>query len=171
MMFPKKYPQLINTFGLFHSSAYADSEEKKIARLKAINFIKHNGAYEFLKTSIPGLFMPQSSEEPSNALITNTCNALIEKGKHFTPEVLIHYYQAMIGRPDRTEVLKNFLHPILFIMGKHDVAVPFTQSMQQSYLPNTSYITILRNSAHMGMWEETNKANTALLAFLQGQPI
>ena len=98
-------------------------------------------------------------------------NALVEKGKNFTPEALIQYYQAMIARHDKTEVLKNFLRPILFIIGVNDNAVPFAQSMKQSYLPDQSYIHILRSSAHMGMWEETGQVNTALSEFLRGQPL
>jgi pimeloyl-ACP methyl ester carboxylesterase len=163
----EKYPSLVNKLGLFHSSAFADSEEKKTARLKSIDFIQNNGAYEFLKTAIPGLFFwGHDGSKPSDPYI----EALIEKSKNFTSEALVKYYQAMIARPDRTAVLKNFLHPILFIIGEHDQAVPFAQGLQQSYLPNLSYIIILRNSAHMGMWEEADKANVALLQFLQGQP-
>jgi pimeloyl-ACP methyl ester carboxylesterase len=163
----EKYPQLLNKLGLFHSSAFADSEEKKAARKKSIDFIQTNGAYEFLKTAIPGLFfLGHDSSKPSDPYI----DALVEKSRNFTPEALVKYYQAMIARPDRTAVLKNFLHPILFILGEHDQAVPFAQGLQQSYLPNLSYINILRNSAHMGMLEEADKANAALLQFLQGQP-
>jgi pimeloyl-ACP methyl ester carboxylesterase len=154
----EKYPHLVKAFCLFHSSAFADSEEKKAFRLKAIAFIKNNGAYEFLKTSIPGLFFNPENYQP--------CINLIEKAKHFTAEALIQYYQSMIARPDRTEVLKNFAGPILFIIGEYDKALPFQQSMQQCYLPAQSQIHILRNSAHMGMWEEEEKVNTILLQFL-----
>lgn len=166
LSFAEKYPHLLSSFGLVHSSAFADSEEKKSARLKSIEFIKTNGAYEFLKTAIPGLFGEHWSKDHKKEI-----NALVEKGKNFTPEALIQYYQAMIARHDKTEVLKNFLRPILFIIGVNDNAVPFAQSMKQSYLPDQSYIHILRSSAHMGMWEETGKVNTALSEFLRGQPL
>jgi pimeloyl-ACP methyl ester carboxylesterase len=155
----EKYPHLLKGFGLFHSSAFADSDEKKATRLKAIEFIKNNGAYEFLKTSIPGLFIQPEGYQP--------CINLVENAKHFTAETIIQYYQAMIARPDRTKVLKNFAGPILFIIGEHDKAIPFEQSIQQCYLPAQSHIHILRNSAHMGMWEEAEKVNMALLQFLQ----
>jgi pimeloyl-ACP methyl ester carboxylesterase len=154
----EKYPHLVKAFGLLHSSAFADSEEKKATRLKAIEFIKNNGAYEFLKTSIPGLFLTPENYQP--------CINLVEKAKQFTTEALIQYYQAMIARPDRTELLKNFTGPILFIIGEHDKAVPFEQSMQQCYLPPQSHIHILRNSAHMGMCEEVDQVNKSLLQFL-----
>ncbi len=156
LAFAEKYRSSLNAFGLVHSSAFADSEEKKSARRKSIEFIKNNGAYEFLKTSIPGLF------KVSGPLV----DALIEKGKNFTPEALIQYYEAMIARPDRTNILKSFDRPILFIIGEHDNAVPFQQSLQQCYLPAISHVHILRNSAHIGMLEETGKVNEIIRAFI-----
>ena len=162
LAFAEKYPASLTAFGLVHSSAFADSDEKKIARRKSIEFIKNNGAYQFLKTSIPGLFWSPDGSKPSDPLIA----PLIEKGRNFTSEALIQYYQAMIARPDRTEVLKTFDGPILFIIGPHDIAAPFDQSLQQCYLPNISHVHILRNSAHMGMLEEPGKLNEPLLAFL-----
>jgi pimeloyl-ACP methyl ester carboxylesterase len=165
----EKYPELLNAFGLFSSSAFADSDEKKLARSKSIDFIQKNGAYEFLKTAIPGLFFKgQDSFKPTTCTVSQAdINALVEKGQNFFSEALVSYYQAMIDRPDRTAVLKTFIRPVLFIIGEHDKAVPFDQSMQQVYLPAQSHIHILRNSAHMGMWEEAEKANLALLHFLQ----
>lgn len=164
LAFAEKYPQLLSSFGLVHSSAFADSDEKKGARLKSIEFIKNNGAYEFLKTSIPGLFLRgQGGVNPADPDI----NELLEKGKQFSSEALIQYYRAMMARPDRTAELKNFDRPILFIIGEHDNAVPFIQSLQQCYLPKESHVHILRNSAHMGIWEEPGKTNNFLLQFLQ----
>lgn len=162
LAFAEKYPQMLSSFGLVHSSAFADSEEKKAARLKSIEFIKKNGAYAFLHTSIPGLFSEQWAAGNRQQV-----DSLVEKGRAFTGEALIQYYQAMMDRPDRTAVLKNFAGPILFIMGQHDLAVPFAQSLQQCYLPDISQLHILRNSAHMGMLEEAGKTNNFLLEFLQ----
>jgi pimeloyl-ACP methyl ester carboxylesterase len=154
----EKYPRLLSSIALVHSSAFADSEEKKANRLKSIEFVKKNGAYEFLKAVIFDLF-----SETWAAANRETIDRQIEKCKAFTDEAIIAYYQAMVNRPDRTHVLKSFPKPILFIIGEHDKAVPFEQSMQQCYLPNLSYIHILRNSAHMGMLEEADLVNNALL--------
>ncbi len=154
----EKYPDMLSSIALVHSSAFADSEEKKANRLKSIEFVKKNGAYEFLKAVISDLFTEKWASANQEIV-----DLQIEKSKDFTDEAIIAYYQAMINRPDRTHVLKSFGKPILFIIGEHDKAVPFEQSMQQCYLPNLSYITILRNSAHMGMFEETDKLNKAVL--------
>ena len=158
LAFAEKYPSMLTSLGLVHSSAFADSDEKKANRLKSIEFIKKNGAYEFLKATIADLFTETWSSN-NKAIVEQQ----IEKSRSFTDEAIIQYYLAMIARPDRTTVLKNFFKPILFIIGEHDKAVPFEQSMQQCYLPHQSHIHILRNSAHMGMLEEAEKVNFALL--------
>jgi pimeloyl-ACP methyl ester carboxylesterase len=162
LAFAEKYPSMVTSAGLVHSSAFADSEEKKANRLKSIEFVKKNGAYEFLKAVIFDLF-----SETWAAANPETIDRQVEKSKSFTDEAIIAYYQAMVNRPDRTHVLKSFPKPILFIIGEHDKAVPFEQSMQQCYLPNLSYIHILRNSAHMGMLEEADLVNEALLRFIK----
>lgn len=161
LAFAEKYPDQLSSFGLIHSSAFADNEEKKANRLKSIDFIKKHGAYEFFKSSIPPLFTETWAEQNQSIV-----DELVEKSKSFMDEAIIQYYQAMISRPDRTAVLKSFQKPILFIIGEHDKAVPFEQSMQQCYLPAQSHINILRNSAHMGMLEEPGKVNSAILQFV-----
>lgn len=161
LAFAEKYPQYLKAFGLIHSSSFADSEEKKIARYKAIAFIEKNGSEAFLNTGIPGLF-----SEEFNKTNKSIVDALVKKGNDFSPEALIQYYQAMIARPDRTDVLKNTPNPVLFVIGEFDQAVPKEQSLQQCFLPQKSQVTILYQSAHMGMLEETEKTNEALLKFL-----
>ena len=145
LAFVEKYPELVSAFGLFHSSAFADNEEKKITRQKGIDFINQHGAFEFLKTATPNLFSPLTKDEQPG---------LIEKqiaGLHnFSPHALVSYYEAMMKRPDRTEILRNTTVPVLFIMGKYDVAVPIEDGLKQCLLPEKSYIWVcwksLRNA-------------------------
>jgi pimeloyl-ACP methyl ester carboxylesterase len=157
----EKYWNHVSGFGLFHSTAYADSEEKKAVRRKSIEFIKQNGAFEFLKTSTPNLFSPNSKLQMPGAI-----EDFITSLKDFTKEALIAYYEAMIQRPDRTEILRQTTNPVLFIMGEHDNAVPFKDQLEQSHLPSVSHIHILHQSGHMGMMEEPGTCNKALLNFL-----
>ena len=161
LAFAEKYPELLNAFGLFHSTAYADDDAKKETRRKGIEFIKNNGASAFLKTTTPNLFSEKTKKENPELV-----EKLIDQSKDFSSESLIQYYEAMIQRPDRTSVLKSFQQPILFIIGKHDTAVPLQSSLEQCYLPSISHIHILQNSGHMGMWEEKDKATEILLNFL-----
>lgn len=162
LAFAEKYPQLLASFGLFHSTAFADNEDKKLARTKAIQFIKEHGSFPFLQTSIPGLFTETFTAEHSIVV-----NELINQSKGFNPLSLIQYYEAMIQRPDRTEILKEFKNPILFIIGEKDAIIPLQSSLQQCYLPAQADVHVLKNSAHMGMLEETEKSNKIIFNFLK----
>ena len=157
----ESYWNHVNAFGLFHSSAFADTEEKKVTRKKGIEFIKQHGAFEFLKTATPNLFSPNSKLQ-----ITNSIDRFINSLKDFTPEALISYYEAMMSRPERTSILKNTKNPVLFIAGEHDNAVPLNDILKQCHLPEKSYFHVLKNSGHMGMMEETQNANRILEEFL-----
>lgn len=162
LAFAEKYPLLLKAFGLFHSTAFADTEEKKQIRLKAIDFINTNGVYNFIKSTTNNLFADPFKKDHLEQI-----EALIEQGKNFTPQALTQYYRAMIARPDRKHVLKNSIKPVLFIIGEKDNIIPLQSSLHQCHLPSQSHINILANSGHMGMWEEADKSNKILANFLQ----
>lgn len=162
LAFVEKYSSLVSAFGLFHSSAFADSEEKKQKRRKGIEFIRKNDTDAFLRTSVSDLFSEKSKKEHPDWI-----GQLVEIGRTISPEALIQYYDAMIQRPDRTEVLRQSQHPVLFIMGEEDKAVPIDISLKQCHIPAISSIHILKNSAHMGMWEEQESATSFLINFVR----
>lgn len=151
----------VNAFGLFHSTAFPDTEEKKTTRKKGIEFVKEHGAYEFLRTTTPNLFSPNSKEQ-----IPKLINEFIESLKDFSSPATIAYYEAMIKRPDRTSVLKTTKNPVLFIAGEHDNALPLQDILKQSHLPEKSYFHILKNSGHLGMLEQPTDATRFLEEFL-----
>ena len=157
----ESYWNHVNAFGLFHSSAFPDTEEKKQTRKKGIEFIRQHGAFEFLKTSTPNLFSSNSKLQ-----IPDSIDKFIKSLKGFTPEALISYYEAMMDRPERTSILKNTGNSVLFIAGEHDVAVPLNDMLKQCHLPEKSYFHVLKKSGHMGMMEETENANRILEEFL-----
>jgi pimeloyl-ACP methyl ester carboxylesterase len=161
LAFADAWPDRLQSFGLFHSTAFADSEEKKTARRRGIEFIQQNGAAKFLEQSIPNLFSTATKEYQPELV-----RKILARFTNFIGQSLVNYYQAMIVRPDRTHVLKNFPRPVLFIMGKHDTAVPYEQVLQQCYMPGLSYIHTLEHSGHMGMWEESVLSNVFVEEFL-----
>ncbi len=160
LAYAEKYPADLNGLGLVHSSAFADSDEKKMARTKSIEFIRANGAYSFLKTSIPGLFSSTFAGSHPSVIA-----ALVEKSAGFSAAAVTGYYNAMINRPDRSVLLASFEKPVLLIAGIYDNAVPFEQSLKQFHLPGQAHIHILRHSAHMGMLEEITATSKAIMDF------
>lgn len=162
LAFAEKYPQMLRGFGLFHSSSFADKEEKKETRRKGIRFIEENGAYAFLETATPNLFSANTKQE--QPLLVQKQIAL---GHNFSDAALVSYYRSMIERPDRTAILKTTELPVLFVIGKYDNAVPMEDSLQQCYLPSLSYIHILKNTGHMGMLEEPELASGIITKFVK----
>jgi len=161
LAFVKKYSHYLTSFGLFQSSAYADSEEKKATRKKGIEFIQEHGAFEFLKTTSLNLFSPHSKQQKPDMI-----EEFIRGLKNFSASALVSYYKAMMQRSDSTELLKSTSLPVLFIMGEFDAAVPLQDGLKLSLLPEKSYIHILHQSGHMGMLEEEEKSNHLLYKFL-----
>ncbi|MEX6687794.1 alpha/beta hydrolase [Danxiaibacter flavus] len=163
LAFAEKYPEVLSGFGLVHSTAFADSEEKKNVRKKGIEMIGQYGSYPFVKNTTPNLFSNKYKAEHPDDVKT-----LGESGNNFAPEALQQYYAAMMNRPDRTHVLSGSKTPVLFILGRDDVAAPIQDVLQQVHLPKRSHIHILENTGHMGMWEATDLVNSYLLDFIAG---
>ena len=161
LAFADKYSEILNGMGLFHSTAYADTEEKVQARRKGIEFIRSHGANEFLKTTIPNLYAPFIKENNPSLIQKH-----LDSVHNFSADSLVNYYESMIKRPARVEVLKNITVPVLFIFGKYDSAVPLKDGLEQCYLPSLSYIHVLDQSGHMGMIEEHEKTNIILSNYL-----
>ena len=166
LAFAEKYSEVLNALGLFHSTAYPDDETKKETRRKGIEFIKNKGVSLFIKTTVPNLFSEKTKRENPEI-----AEKLIDRCKNFSSEALIRYYEAMAQRPDRTSVLRSFQKPILFIIGKHDPAIPLQSSLEQCHIPSVSDIHILKNSGHMGMLEEKEESTALLLNFLTANRI
>jgi pimeloyl-ACP methyl ester carboxylesterase len=165
LAFVEKYPSMLNSFGLFHSTAFADTIEKIDTRKKAITFIDSNGKEAFLKTSIPDLFTQKTQKEKPEMV-----EKLLSIASDVSADALIQYYEAMIMRPERLHVLRSFPKPVLLIFGKEDKVVPMKDALYQSHLPSICVVHILNSSAHMGMWEEEDLSTQFLLDFLKNLP-
>ncbi|CAL1516615.1 alpha/beta hydrolase [Chitinophaga sp. MM2321] len=157
----EKYPTLIAGLGLFHSTATADSEEKKEARRKSIKLMQQYGGETFLRQTLPNMFSPVfKPREPARV------EAYVAMGIQCSTEAVVAWYEAMMQRPDRTALLKNLHVPVLFVIGKDDNAVPLDVILPQITLPRVSSIQIFEEVGHMGMWEVFEESNMILKQFI-----
>jgi pimeloyl-ACP methyl ester carboxylesterase len=161
LAFAEAYPERLSAFGFFHSTAYADTEEKKAARLKSIGFIREHGAEPFIRQSIPNLFAPETREDRPG-LVEDT----IDRYHGFSDGALAAYLDAMMQRPDRVSVLARTGVPVLFIIGEKDQVVLPEQVLAQVALPALSYIHILPKAGHMGMLEEPAAGAAIIQSFV-----
>lgn len=161
LSFAEKYPARLKAFGFFHSTAYADNEEKRATRHKSIEFIRQHGAAPFIQQATPNLFAPATREQHPRLV-----EDIINRYSGFAPDSLAWYQEAMSKRPDRVSVLQHFHGPVLFIMGAMDQVVPYEQSIKQCHEPALAHIHTLEKAGHMGMLEEPEPGSIFLNSFL-----
>lgn len=157
----EKYPKALSGLCLFHSTAYADSEEKKLQRNKTIAYLHEHGVEAFIKPFVPPLFYPQNRKKCELAI-----NELIEMGCKVPLPIIAACAAAMRDRPDRTIVLAEASYPVLFIIGKNDGAVKPEDVLAQAQLPAESYVQLLAATAHQGIFEKEVETVAMLRAFV-----
>jgi pimeloyl-ACP methyl ester carboxylesterase len=153
----ERRPELFRAFGLIHSTAYADTEERKNARNKVIEFVETHGSGPFIRSFIPPLFA-----DPSNAQV----QPVVDLALSTSTSTIISYAAAMCDRPDRTHVLRSFAGPILFQAGEKDSLIPLKSVEQQSLMAKKPTLSVLQGAAHMGMMEQASDSANAISAFL-----
>lgn len=161
LAFAELYPSELSGFGLIHSTAYADNEEKKANRKHGIEVMDIGGANAFFRKSIPTQFGRLFKETNPKEI-----DSLVEATRQFNTKACQQYLSAMIGRPDRTNVLKKTQLPVLFIIGTEDKAAPMSDVLQQTHLPAYAYVNILESTGHMSMMEAPEELNKCLLSFI-----
>lgn len=147
--------------GLFHSSAYADNEERKEIRLKTARVIDQQGTAKFIKGFYPNMFTEDFKEKNIDFI-----EKQIERYSYFPKEALMNAQIAMRSRADKTSVLKNADYPIMILAGEKDTFVPKTAALEQIALLKNNQSTILDGVAHAGMFENPTKSAEVVTAFL-----
>ena len=157
----ERFPERIEKLGLFQSTAYADTEEKKQMRYKAIRMVEEYGPEAIFRETIANNFTPEWKQNNPELL-----QQLQGRCHQFSSIAACQYYQMMASRPDRTQVLRQFKGPVLLVAGRKDQAVPINHTLEQCQLPESCWFYILENSAHMGMWEDPGAAVALISAFI-----
>jgi pimeloyl-ACP methyl ester carboxylesterase len=155
-----KHPERLLGLGLFHSHPYPDSEEKKEARRRSIEIVQTKGTALYVKQLIPNLFAEKFSKSS-----TFVVDKLVHRAAGYAPEGIIAALQAMMNRPDQSDVLQRYRNPVLFLIGTEDSAVPYDYSLNQTTLPETASVVMLEEVGHMGMFEARRKTQQAILQF------
>jgi len=161
LAFAEKYPEMLEGFGLFHSTAYADDEAKKHQRNQTIDLLKNHGTEAFVKHSAPNLYGDRFKE-----LYPEKINKHIQDFGKLPAQALIAGINAMRDRPDRTAVLASMPFPVLFIIGMRDNLIPFESCIALSEYPKQSYPFILAEAGHMGMVERPDATSRMINWYL-----
>jgi pimeloyl-ACP methyl ester carboxylesterase len=156
----EKYPFIVEKMCLFHSTALADTPEKKDTRNKVIDFVQKVGVERYIESFVSPLFYQPRLKELKNSILE------VEKVGKTTPlETITSVVAAMRDRENRLEVVKNIEYPILYIIGKNDGAVAFESYQEQINCNSLIETLILEETGHMGMFERPKEILETLLTF------
>jgi pimeloyl-ACP methyl ester carboxylesterase len=155
------YRSKVSGICLFHSTPFADTEEKKTNRDREIELIKQGKQEILFNTNVPKGFATDNLERFASKVewakkVASNCQ----------PEGIIALLEGLKARPDRQALLKETTKPILFILGKKDNYISYDLMYGVAQRSQRSEILTLENSGHMGFLEEPGLCIDAFKSFV-----
>ena len=150
--FAALYPDMVNGLSLVHSIPEADDAEKIKIRLKSIELIRKGAKSTFLSHMIPNLFSTTFRESQPLAV-----KMQIDEAMKMGDNGLVNFYNAMISRSDRSNLLKTATYPLQWIIGIDDNIMPYKKVLEHSYKSDVSFVSIYPDCGHMSMIETPEK--------------
>jgi pimeloyl-ACP methyl ester carboxylesterase len=160
--FCQKYPKMVSGLGLFHSSAAADSEEKKENRDKTIQFLIKHDTNLFIKHFYPNMFTEDFKAANTVFIQTN-----IEKFSKIPNEALLAATLAMKSRESHIDSLSDFEFPIFQILGKQDTFVSYKDALEQTIKMKKPNVLLLNDICHAGMFESPQICAQFITSFIE----
>ncbi len=132
---------------LFHSTAYADSEQKKKDRSRAVKLVKAD-ARLYTRDTIKNLFATKNLSKLKREI------SFAQKIALQTPKRgIVATLEGMKDRPNRDIILNFARYPVMMIIGRYDNILPMQLLLNQSELIKRKQVLLLENEGHMGFLE------------------
>ena len=156
----QRYPDVVNGLTLFFSSPFADTEDKKMQRLRAVESAQ-NDLDAFINVGVPNLFNANLIQDLKDEIIIAKSWAKEAALQGITAAIL-----GMRERPDRTDILLNTTIPVQVICGSFDSAV--NTELVRKTLAGYPHISIKELPiGHMGHLEAPESCENLILQFLR----
>lgn len=160
LAFARLFPERVAGLSLVHSTAAADDEEKKQARLKVIEIIRKGGRETFIRQMTQNLF----SDSYRNLHVADVV-AKVEAGLKVDENSLIAFYKAMIGRDDNVDMISKVAFPVQWIAGIDDNIINYKKTLRDCHQSNINFVTLYSNCGHISMIENPVKLAADLHQF------
>lgn len=156
------YPERVNGLVLANTRAAADSEATRQRRRVLIEEIRSTGSLDALIAFHLKQFFTPDTQANRPELVTQVAKMMASA----TPQGVIHALQAMAGRPDSTELLKQCSIPVLVLTGQADPLIPVDEASAMAALAPNGRLRVLPDCAHLSNLEQPDRFNSELQAFL-----
>ena len=160
LAFTEKYPDHIKGLCLFNSSAFADSEAKKLDRDRAIRVVKKYHE-RFISEAIPNLFVATNTPQLRGAL-QRTLRIALQTPK----QGIIAALEGMKIRDNREIVLKFAPCPVFYVIGKQDKLLPYEQLIEQCQYHEQGTYYLSEEGGHLCFFEDAYPCLTALMNWI-----
>jgi len=161
MAFADLYRERLRGYALFHSTCFADTEEKKINREREISLVKCGKKNQIVRVNIPKGFANDNLETLSSAVERSRTMAM-----RCSDDGITALLNGMKHRPDRTHVLKDPGTPVLLVGGEKDNYIPVEVFNSLSALAPHATSLLLKESGHMGFIEEPEAVFEKLMTWM-----
>ncbi|RZS99563.1 alpha/beta fold hydrolase [Aquimarina brevivitae] len=154
-----KYPNMIKGLILLNSTSYADSEERKLSRDRAIEIVKNNpNAYTSM--AIANLFAIENRKKYADQIL-----AIKNQASNTPLQGIIAALEGMKVRKNLSNTLKYLAVPKAIFAGTQDPVLAYEQSVAESNYTNTELVTF--EGGHMSYIENKSKFIKSLHSFLE----
>jgi len=161
MAFVENHADRLLGYCLFHSTPFADSEEKKKSREREIELVKEGQKRLIIEAGIANRFADENIIRMKEEI-----EFAKELAENTPDEGIIAALMGMKERPDRSHILENSPVPCLWILGKLDNYINYENIIKNSKNYKNVEIFLLENSGHMGFIEEPDEAEYKLKDFI-----
>ncbi|WP_378186095.1 alpha/beta fold hydrolase [Aquimarina sp. W85] len=159
LAFAEKYTHSLLGLLLLNSTSFADSEERKYTRTRAIKIVKQNpNAYTSM--SIANLFAP-SNRKKYATIISSVKN----QASKTSLQGILAALEGMKERPDRSLFLTHLKVPKCIISGVDDPVITHKQSQTESELTKTELVGL--SGGHMSHIENYSECVTEIGNFVR----
>jgi pimeloyl-ACP methyl ester carboxylesterase len=160
LAFAEKYPDHLSGLCLFHSTALADSEEKKLDRERAIRIVKRD-PLKYTRQLVENLFALANVRYFKKEI--SWLRAIAAKTKK---QAIVASLEGMKIRKNRELILRFANYPVLIIAGTRDNVIPYTSLKEQAALPRFARLLSLERVGHMGFLEAKEPCLKKIKAFV-----
>lgn len=161
LAFADLFADNLRGFCLYHSTSYADSEEKKKDRNRAISVVKANHKV-YTKELIKNLFAEKNLKYLRAEILFATKIAT-----KTSKQGIVAALEGMKDRPARDVILSVVNYPIMMVIGEQDKLLPTKDLLNQAETIKNKQILYLEHDGHMGFLESKSASNKALRQFLR----
>ncbi len=156
----RQVPDRVTRLGLFDTSPHADTEDRMTIRRDLIERVKGGGFAEVIEEHF------QKFVHPSRLSDTALMDKIRTSALNVGPEAYMRQQNAIIGRLDSTESLKQVNCPTLVLCGAEDALTPPPLHDEMADLIPGAALVKIPESGHLPTLEQPDAVNAAMKTWL-----